>query len=287
MGGHNETEYSESAPSGTRAYAYLNVRDPLCAWATYRGVLVSPPHKPGFVSVWHAGVLKDGNEQKVWMEQAMETVRRKRFPEFTSRLRGMFCFMDFDSSIRARSWGRPFVSSHLSELEVSSSRSPPGQHDANWYTWAMDNSQKALKDQTWITRYWSGEPYPSEHPIWETIVDGRFTVLGTDLRNWAYDRIKKEFPDSLAWLEIARITACVGSDLGSISAFLKRSHTIDLIYVMNLKEADDPNLLDRIGEFKRSGNPTNHQDIAPHFSRDSFGCVPNLRPYGCSWRLPE
>jgi hypothetical protein len=41
----------------TDAYAYLNVDNPICAWATYRGVLVTPPAEPGFLSVWTAGLL--------------------------------------------------------------------------------------------------------------------------------------------------------------------------------------------------------------------------------------
>jgi hypothetical protein len=31
----------------TDAYAFLNINDPVCAWATYRRVLVSAPEEPG------------------------------------------------------------------------------------------------------------------------------------------------------------------------------------------------------------------------------------------------
>ena len=287
MDSHETTIRIESADSGTKAYAYLNVRDSLCAWATYRGVLVSPPAKPGFVSVWHAGVLKGGDRNKMLVEQQMEAVRREKFPACTSRLRGMYCFVESDSAIRAQSWGEPFFSTNLAELEVSCPRISRDQHDANWFTLAMANPIEALKDKTWITSYWGGEPCPLDRPIWETIVDGRFTVLGTDLRNRAYGRIKDEFPDSLAWLEVSRISACIGSDLGSICGYLRCSNILELTYWMNMEDAENPNFLDRLHEYRQSENPINHQDLSPHLSQDSFGCVPDLRPYGCSWKLPE
>jgi len=42
----------------TDGWAFLNIANPMCAWATYRGVLVSIPTGPGFISVWSASLLK-------------------------------------------------------------------------------------------------------------------------------------------------------------------------------------------------------------------------------------
>ena len=93
----NENQKMETGTI-TKAYAYLNIDHPLCAWATYRGILVSPPSEPGFVSVWHASVLKFGGCQKIVLEQKMETVRQDQFSTCTSRLRGMYCFTDLNSA---------------------------------------------------------------------------------------------------------------------------------------------------------------------------------------------
>ena len=270
-------------------YAYLNIDDPVCAWATYRGVLVSPPDTPGFVSVWLAGILKSGNRNRLLVEQKLEFIREKFFPSCVSRLRGMFCFMDPDSATLALSWGADhsnhFSVSNRATLDLSEAGSRRDRFDANWITWAHGNPEKVLKDDFWIKNYWSGKPYPGKHPIWETIVEGRLTVVGTALRKKAYGRIKDEFPDSLAFLEIARLAARTESDLGSICGFLKKSDKLRLDYLMNMQDAKDTIFLKRLKELLQSDHPINTQDLVPHFARDSFGCVPDLKPYSHSWEL--
>ena len=272
------------------AYAYLNIDDPICAWATYRGVLVSSPDANGFVSVWLAGLLKSQNLNRLSVELRLDSIRKQYYTSCVSRLQGMFCFMDLESAkLAARSWGggnlNHFSNSNLAELELSNAIDCLEQFDANWITWAHSNPEQSLKNNSWIDKYWSGQPYPEEDPTWETLYMGQMTVLGTNLRNRAYERIKYEFPNSLAFLEIARISTLLGSNLGSICGFI--SNTLDgtrLNYLMDMQDAENPIFLKELGEFMRSEQPVNHNDLAPHFSKDSFGHVPDLRTYGHTWK---
>ena len=272
------------------AYAYLNIEDPICAWATYRGVLVSSPDANGFVSVWLAGLLKSQSQNRLSVELRLESVRKQKYTSCVSRLQGMFCFMDLESAkLAAHSWGggnsNHFSTSNLAELELSNAIDCLEKFDANWITWAHSNPEQSLKNNSWINKYWSGQPYPEEDPIWETLFMGQMTVLGTNLRNRAYEQIKNEFPNSLAFLEIARISALLGANLGSISSLI--SKTLDgthLNYCMDMQDADNPNFKKKLGEFMQSKQPVNYNDLSPHFSKNSFGNVPDLRPYGYTWK---
>ena len=70
----------------TDAYAYLNIDDPVCAWATYRGVLVSVSPKAGEddliggISLISAGMMRSGSQARLNNELAIESVRRARHP---------------------------------------------------------------------------------------------------------------------------------------------------------------------------------------------------------------
>ena len=89
----------------TDAYALLNIDNPMCAWAAYRGTLVCAPDAPGFISVWTAGLIRADKPGRIASELSIEAVRVAQFPDRISRLRGMFCFLDAESAGRAHSWG--------------------------------------------------------------------------------------------------------------------------------------------------------------------------------------
>jgi hypothetical protein len=112
-------------------------------------------------------------------------------------------------------------------------------------------------------------------------VDGRLKVLGTSLREQAYEVIKSRFPDSLMFLEIARQAAWVGSYLGNICAWLRQDgDELELGYLMDMRDANDPDVLGRLERLKKSGHPINRADMTPHIEQDSFGSVPDLRAFG-------
>ena len=274
----------------TSVYAYLNIEDPFCAWATYRGVLVPSPDVNGFVSVWLAGLLKSQNQNRLSVENKLESVRNQNYTSCVSRLQGMFCFMDKESAKQAaHSWGandsNHFSASNLAELGISNTTDRLEQFDANWITWAHSNPNQSLKDDSWINKYWSGQPYPEGEPIWETLYLGRLNVLGTELREKAYERIKIEFPKSLAFLEVSRISAFLGSNLGSISRFISNAPDEPrLIYHMDMQDAENPIYLQKVEEFMESEQPVNYDDLLPHLNGHSFGHVPDFRPYGYTWQ---
>ena|GEM_PF-4972846 len=139
----------------------------------------------------------------------------------------------------------------------------------------------SLTEVAWVPSYWAGEPYPNATPIWETLVEGRMIVLGTSLREQAYAAMKRHFPNSLMFLEIARQAAWVGSDLGNICAWLGQDgDELALKYLMDMQDAQNPDILGRLVRLQKNGHPINWADMAPHIAQDSFGRVPDLRPFG-------
>ena len=273
-----------------RVYAYLNIDDPICAWATYRGVLSSPPTNKGFLSVWHAGILKSGDMNRLRIEMKLEEVRTKYFPQMTSRLRGMFCFRDLDSvRLASRSWRNHFSPPNLSELKVLKVSNQYRNHDANWFTWANDNPSDSLSTDKWIEDYWIGNPLIQGKSIWETIIDGEFIVRNNRIRKEAYARIRDEFPDSVSLLEIARIAARINSNLGAIQSFLLtgNDNKIELNYMMDMQDIENSDFLSLLRKFLESEEPINKRDLATSLSRGFFGHTPDLRRYSQSWQLAE
>lgn len=265
----------------TDAYAFLNIDHPLCAWATYRGTLVCAPNDPGFISVWTAGLIRADHAGRMTKELTIEAVRVAQFPDRISRLRGMFCFLDAESAGRVGSWGEHFKPDFMAELSLAEAGIRRDRLDANWITNAPIDGAGHLADDSWIQNYWAGDPYPNKEPIWETLVDGRLIVLGTGIRQRAYAAIKSEFPNSLTLLEIARLAAWAGSDLGTISAFLRtEGNEIALDYCMNMVDAKSLGFLEKLTALRESGHPINWADIKQRIDQDSFGNVPDFRSYG-------
>ena len=269
----------------TDAYVFLDVDNPLCAWATYRGALVCAPETPGFISVWTAGLIRASHPGHMSLESAVEAVRAAQFPHRISRLRGMFCFLDANSATRACLWDQEhrthFQPKNIAELSLTEAGTRRDRMDANWITNAPTDAAGHLTDSSWIRNYWAGDPYPDKEPIWETLVDGRLIVLGTDIRQRAYAAVKSEFPNSLMFLEIARQAAWVGSDLGTISAFVRiEENEMVLDYAMNMVDAERPEVLERLVTLRETSHPINWADMQPHIDQDSFGQVPDFRPYG-------
>ena len=62
----------------------------------------------------------------------------------------------------------------------------------------------------------------------------------------AYEVVKSTWPESLALLELARIAAWVGSDLGLISALaIREGDEIAIKYAMRFDDATNPDFLKR------------------------------------------
>jgi hypothetical protein len=276
----------------TDAYVYLNIDDPVCAWATYRGVLVSVSPNSGEddliggISVMSAAMMRAGSRARLNNELLIETVRRLRHPGRVSRLRGMYCFLDAESAMRAAAlWGsfrNHFRPDFLAELHLETT-SRRDRLDSNWITCARRDENGFLLpgELNQFDRYWQGEEYPGKVPIWETIIEGRMNVLGTDLRDRAYETIKRQYPRSVTFLEIARLAAWVGSDLGNLRAWLQDDGVnVSLRYLMDMRDANDPKFLRKLEQLKSEGHPINWADLHQEIKHGSFGQTIDLRPYG-------
>ncbi len=251
----------------------------MCAWATYRGALVSIPTSPGFLSVWSASVLHHASAERIAREHALEWCRATFYPNRVSRLIGMFCFTELRSAEKALEWGSHFKLQNLAELSLAEVRRGD-RLDSNWITYGdFDDPSRGA-----CFGYWSGMPYPGAEPVWETILEGRLDVLGTDIRERAYARIEKHMPDSTPLAELGRIAAWVGSNLGAVYAFLRADGDyVELEYIMDMQEANDPAFIKKISDLLSSGHPM-RQEASRAFAEDRVR-APDLRPFG--FRKPK
>ena len=260
-------------------HIFLNIDRSYVAWAAYRSTLISPPkiEEPSgrFVSWWLADLLRDS--PLLGRELALERVRAHQFSERISRLNGIFCFLDKVCADEAVHWGGHFKAENRVDINLGAAKGRD-RLDANWITHA-DPSVVSPSDE-WIPLYWQGEPYPYAEPVWETIVEGKVTVLGTEVRKRANEVVRACWPDSLMFLEISRAGAWISSDIGSISVFMEdRAEDYRFRYKMDMRDANDADFLARLTQLRESGHPVNWTDIAPHYEVGNFGCVPDMTPY--------
>jgi hypothetical protein len=270
-----------------QAFAYLDIEHPVVAWGAYRGVLVSARAEgqtpEGPVSLMFAGIIEHQNNARLHNELVIERVRAQKFPEQTSRLSGMYFFTDVAQAHAALSWGSHFCRENLVEVEVYPVRQC-SKVDASWITHAQidETGRIDARATTWIEQYWAGEPL-SDSPVWEIIVDGRAVISGTGLRQRAYDLTARIFPNALDTLEVARLAATVGSDLGQTTAWITRaaSDRLRLAYYLDMRDAENPEFLDRLGKYD---GPKNMKDLA--LGKEMFG-LPDFRQFGCDFTVSQ
>lgn len=263
-----------------QAFAFLDIDHPVVAWGAYRGVLVSanaeyqPPQCP--VSMMFASIILQQNNARLRNELLIEKYRQIHFPRCYSRLRGMYFFEERSIAEHAYEWGGHFSPEYLAELELYPT-SAIFRHDANWITHAPLDQEGRIESEEWIPKYLSGEEYPGKTPVWELIVQGRAVICGTELRERAYQNILKRFPDAISILEVSRIAAHVGSDLGQASAWVMRESesSMNLSFSLDMRDANNPDFLERVRLYD---GPRNHKDLA--VGGDKFR-VPDFREFSC------
>jgi hypothetical protein len=254
------------------AFASLNVSNPLVAWLVYRGEMVSSPqaHERA-LSFWITRYLaaeasSRGRADFFRGELALEKFRMQHHADVVSRLVGFYVFEDEPSAHSAtQRWRGPFRPDTLVEVALR-----PGtrtsRHDAEWISQRLG----AHGPTDWMDAYLRGQPSGPD-PIWEFLVDGRAVILGTDLREAAYDVIRETWPASLALLELSRLGVELDSDLGLITAMLLGDGgDFRVHYVMNFADATNPAFLERLAKFE---GPRNTADLEP----ESELVVPDLR----------
>ncbi|OGP51929.1 MAG: hypothetical protein A2Y79_05765 [Deltaproteobacteria bacterium RBG_13_43_22] len=261
------------------AFAFLNVDNPWIAWLVYRGEMVSPKAANARgLSIWHAYYLIDAAHARqrtayYQMEMAIEDVRRDLFPAKVSRLSGLYFFEDAESAKRAgQRWDGNFREEHLAEIEIVGTPQI-SLYDSEWITHRMGSS-----DRSWVSSYLSGSQM-GESPLWELLVEGRGFVLGTLVRERAYETVKRTWPGSLGLLELSRVAVELDSDLGLICPFLTiESDKVRLTLQLSFADAKDPAFLERFSKYK---GPKNTRDLNASASL----VVPDLTHHFVEFRL--
>ncbi|WP_255989233.1 hypothetical protein [Chitinolyticbacter albus] len=266
----------------TTVFAYLDVSHPAVAWAVYRGVLVSayaetPPNSCA-VSMMVAQMLLDRDVSRIHNELQIELVRQGICPHLPSRLSAMYFFEDEAQARRVpgAGWGgHYFEDEYLAELELLET-AQVARLDSNWITYAPKDTNDQLVATEWITDYWSGKPYPDAEPLWEILAHGRAVVYGTAIRERAYKEVTRWRSKSVAILEVGRVAACLGSDLGQVRAFLVADQNeLTLKFHLDMRDANNSAVMARIANYD---GPCNHADVA--VGGEYFYC-PDFQSFGC------
>jgi hypothetical protein len=260
-----------SANQWRRVFAFFDVSNPLVAWLVYRAEIVSAleAHETA-LSFWttrYLASIRAGGRKadRYRTEVALDGVRLRGYPGAVSRLGGFYVFSDEESALRAsRAWGGGFRRENLAELGLRPD-ARTSRYDSEWITHKLDPEG----DLGWADAYFAGHQLGDE-PIWEIVVDGRALILGTDLRETAYETVKAAWPASLSLLELARVAVELDSDLGLITPLQMDDRGRPRVrYAMNFKDAKDEAFLRRFGSFT---GPKNMRDLRP----DSDLVVPDL-----------
>lgn len=226
-------------------------------------------------------MIQSDDQHRIERELSLEIQRAAYYPKRVSRLKGMYCFTDLASAERAMSWGNHFKPQYLAELSLAEARAVSGRLDSNWITFEL---REPPFSPYALNAYWSGLPHPQHEPVWETLVEGRLIVLGTDLRERAYALVERYMPYSTALLEAARVAAWAGSDLGNTTGWV-REEDDDLVfnYIMDMEDATNEKFLERLDALRAEGHPM-RPDAIQAFAEDKVR-LPDLRPL--SFRRPK
>jgi hypothetical protein len=227
-------------------FIYLDVERAPIAWLVYRGIVNSPDivsANPGGLSWFLLDTIRRGLTATVRREGLLEGVRLNLFSKNLSRLRAIYAFPTLEAAKRAdlRRLSENLVG--IAPVDLDFRREV---YDMRW----IDNFDALGADVA--ARYWTGEAFPTDS-LPEVLLSGRFAILGTTVRKRAYDTIKRADPNSLAMLELSRLAAHFGSDLGAISPWLRQDDQgIVIGYIINYREEEGIEVWRRTLETARS-----------------------------------
>lgn len=250
----------------------LKLEDPAVAWEVYRGNMIScesienKTFQP--VSFWYVKYLKRCLlvTQTSINETLLERVRESEFPEETSRLKGLYFFENKDAAQKILAfWGmhkHALIEAHYEHVTKVT------RVDSKW----ISNHLSKVGDTEWMRKYWSGVPYDN-NPHWELLVKGKLVITDDNAIKLAYETVKRLWPRSLPLLELSRISALIGSELGHcVPVILKLSENdFGLRHIINLEDAKNDEFLERLKRYMALNN------ISPLVSHDIELVTPDLR----------
>lgn len=275
-------------------WVYLNITDPIVAWETYRGILISPDcylleNNPA-ISFWQLKFLKNMESIKSINEIKIESIRQQYYPDKISRFRGFYYFENKETAQKAANlWKLDYMNPFCLTQVAINSNSAYSKLDSNWITYYLP---KENPNDDWIHSYWKGEICPKyEEPIWELLVVAKGFIIGTELRKQAYENIKNNNPTTiLPLLEQARIAAWLNSDLGHITPYITNlgANKYKVQHIINMRDAKNPKYLDKLKKY--SENPLNkdfinHKDLGLINKYQIFN-VPDTRIKDFEFTIP-
>jgi hypothetical protein len=216
------------------AFVYLDVDHPAIAWLAYRGIINScdiPSANPGNLSHFLIDVIQRGLSSTLRREGILEGLRIREFFENVSRLKCVYAWPSLEVAKQACQGRGKFREDNLVAIAPADRNYRRQEYDSNWIT-DFDSLPPAT-----ARKYWNGEQTKS--PQIECLLTGRFFILGTAVRQRAYETIKKTNPGSLALLELSRLAVEFSSDLGSSSPWIVREgENITATYVIRYSEEE-------------------------------------------------
>lgn len=249
-------------------FVYLDVSNPVVAWMAYRGLLASPDQStanPGNLSWLMLDVVKRGLSATLRREGYLEGVRAARHAGRLSRLKSIYCFPTLNAALRGNQGRGKFSKENLVAIAPANEGVRREVYDMNWI-----DSFDALVAADAAERYWSGSNM-TEEPLPEALISGRFWILGTAVRQRAYEVVRSADPASLALLELSRLAVEFDSDLGSISPWLFRDDGGYRVGYIVAYTEEEGNRIWRLALERKNADPgfqINFADLAPLMSSD-------------------
>lgn len=253
-------------------YVALKLDDPTVAWEVYRGNMIScesiknRTFQP--ISFWYVKYLKQCLRVAPTSinETLLERVRESEFPEETSRLKGLYFFENKDDAQKILAfWG---MENHTLIEAYYEHVTKVTRVDSKWIT----NYLSKVSDTKWMRKYWSGEPYNAE-PHWELLVKGKLVITDSNAIEKSYETVKRLWPRSLPLLELSRISALIGSELGHCAPIILKlsENNFGLRYIINMEDAKNDEFLERLKGYMTLNN------IPPLVRSDTELVTPDLR----------
>lgn len=268
-------------------YIYLNLNNPIVCWEAYRGIIISADQTIDLdhihPSIWLSNKIRNENKAGLANELLIESIRMEVSPYKISRLRGLFVFPDINSAKKAESWGGHFKAENLVKVEIHTDKLKT-KLDAKWITnLALDKNglitQESISD---LKKYWEGEIYDFNEDNFEYLIEGKAFILGKDHKEKAYAKIKEFMPETLATLELSRIAATLGSQLGHMIPYIIRTEhgKLKLVHLINFADASNETFLDK---FQKYDGPKNTNDL----NQFSEIVIPDLRKFDIEFMISE
>jgi hypothetical protein len=213
-------------------------------------------------------------------EGVLEGFRLREFPNLPSRLRCVYAYPTLDAAARGNFGRGKFRTENLIAITRAMDNFRTSTHDSNWISnfdsLAMDTARK----------YWAGET--TREPHFESLLNGRFWILGTRVRKRAYQTIKNVWPNSLALVELSRLAIEFGSDLGAAAPWLVREgDQVFVRHIIRYNEQEGLEILKQALERTKRDRTfqVNWADLEPlrrsvdDRDADAKFCLPDSRPY--------